>query len=146
MSLAVVARFYDLNEAAVAASALRAAGLSPQVFDDHWATMNWIAGAAMGGFRVALPEQELDAGLALLSSLPPPEPLAADDVIERHREAPTFLALAGTVLGGPEIGWAVGGGGRRGAFLWRKIVAGVFLVGLGAIWTAVLLYWFGIIT
>lgn len=146
MALVVVVRLYDLNEARVAASALRAAGLSPQVFDDHWASANWIAGAATGGFRVALPEQELEAGLALLSSLPPPEPLAAEDIIERRQEAPTLLALAGAILGGPEIGWAVGGGGRRSAFLWRRIVAGILLGGLGAIWLTLLLLWFGLIT
>lgn len=145
MSLAIVARFYDLNEATVAASALRAAGLSPQVFDNHWASVNWIAGAALGGFRVALPEEELEAGLDLLRGLPEPEPLAAEDVIERRTEAPTALALAGVLLAGPEAGWAVGGGGRRSAFLWRRITAGLIVGGMGLAWLAWLLTRLGIL-
>lgn len=143
MSLVIVARFYDLNEASVAASALRAAGLSPQVFDDHWASVNWIAGAATGGFRVALPEEELEAGLALLSHLPEPEPLAAEDAIERQTESPTALALAGSLLAGPEVGWAVGGAGRRRAGRWRKITAGVLLGVTALLWLAFLIYRFG---
>jgi hypothetical protein len=138
MSLAIIARFYDLNEATVAASALRAAGLSPQVFDDHWASVNWIAGSALGGFRVALPEEELQAGLDMLRGLPVPEPLEPEDVIERT-EAPMALALAGALLAGPEVGWAIGGGGRRGAFLWRRITAGVLLGAVAAAWLAWLL-------
>ena len=145
MSLAIIARFYDLNEAAVAASALRAAGLTPQVFDNHWASVNWIAGAALGGFRVALPEEELEAGLALLSSLPEPEPLAPEDAIERQTEPPTALAVAGVLLAGPELGWAVSGGGRQGAAMWRKVVAGLLLGGTGFIWLAYLLGQFGLL-
>ena len=144
MTLAIVARFYDLNEATVAASALRAVGLSPQVFDDHWASVNWIAGSALGGFRVALPEEELQAGLDLLRGLPAPEPLAPEDAIERT-EAPTALALAGVLLAGPEVGWAVGGGGRRGAILWRRITAGVLLGGIALVWLAYLLARLGIL-
>lgn len=145
MSLAIVARFYDLNEATVAASALRASGLSPQVFDDHWASVNWIAGAALGGFRVALPEEELGAGLDLLRSLPAPEPLAPEDIIEQRTAAPTALALAGVLLAGPEGGWAVAGGGRRGAFLWRRITAGVIVGGMGLVWLAWLLVQLGLL-
>ena len=143
MSLAVVARYYDLNEATIAASALRSAGLTPQLFDDHWASMNWMARSALGGFRVMLPEDELAIGVELLRSLPEPEPLGAEDAIVRpDRPGLTVGALASAALMMPEVGWALADERQRSRpVLWRSLTALVLgLLALG-LWATIVLGW-----
>ncbi|MDB5468807.1 MAG: hypothetical protein JWR84_367 [Caulobacter sp.] len=145
MGLAVVARFYDLNEATIAASVLRSAGLSPQVFDDHWASMNWMARSALGGFRVLLPQDELAAGVELLRSLPEPEPLPEEDaIVPPDRRASAAGAMVSAVLLMPEVGWALSDQSRRRRPVWWRtltvVVLSLLAVGL---WASILLSWFG---
>lgn len=145
MALAVVARFYDLNEASIAASALRSAGLSAEVFDDHWATMNWMARTALGGFRVMLPQDELAAGVELLRSLPEPEPLAEDDaIVPPDRPATAAGAVASAVLLMPEVGWALSDQSRRRRPVWwRTLTVAVLALLALSVWAVILLGWFG---
>ena len=145
MSLVVVARYYDLNEASIATSALRSAGLSPQLFDDHWASMNWMARSALGGFRVLLPEAELEAGVEMLRNLPEPEPLAEEDAIVRpDRPGMTAAALASAALMIPEVSWAMADQRqRRQPILWRSLTVLVLgLIALG-LWATMLLGFLG---
>lgn len=145
MSLVVIARYYDLNEATIATSALRSAGLSPQLFDDHWASMNWMARSALGGFRVLLPEDELAVGVEMLRNLPEPEPLPEEDAIVRpDRPGMTAAALASAALMIPEVGWAMADQRqRRRPVLWRSLTVLVLgLIALG-LWATILLGWLG---
>lgn len=145
MSLVVIARYYDLNEATIATSALRSAGLSPQLFDDHWASMNWMARSALGGFRVLLPEDELAVGVEMLRNLPEPEPLPEEDAIVRpDRPGMTAAALASAALMIPEVGWALADQRqRRRPVLWRSLTVLVLgLIALG-LWATILLGWLG---
>lgn len=145
MSLVVIARYYDLNEATIATSALRSAGLSPQLFDDHWASINWMARSALGGFRVLLPEDELAVGVEMLRNLPEPEPLPEEDAIVRpDRPGMTAAALASAALMIPEVGWAMADQRqRRRPVLWRSLTVLVLgLIALG-LWATILLGWLG---
>lgn len=145
MSLVVIARYYDLNESTIATSALRSAGLSPQLFDDHWASMNWMARSALGGFRVLLPEDELAVGVEMLRNLPEPEPLPEEDAIVRpDRPGMTAAALASAALMIPEVGWAMADQRqRRRPVLWRSLTVLVLgLIALG-LWATILLGWLG---
>ncbi len=141
MSLVVVARFYDLNEATIAASALRSAGLSPQLFDDHWASMNWMARSALGGFRVLLPQDELAAGVELLRSLPEPDPLPEEDAIVRpDRPGLSAAAVASAALMMPEVGWALADQRRRRRpILWRSLTVLVLALLAIGVWAGLLL-------
>jgi hypothetical protein len=69
MGLRVAAVFASLVEAQVARSALRAVGIDAQVFDDCFGTMMWVEQAALGGFRVAVPLQQVVAAQEYLQSI-----------------------------------------------------------------------------
>jgi hypothetical protein len=127
MGLRVAARLFTLSEAEVAASVLRSAGLSPVVFDEHYGRMDWVAQAALGGYRVMLPEEELADGVALLRSTPEPDPLPEADRIETQAsETVAVAAMAGLVIGGGVTGWAVQGLRRRPG--WMRLGAGLIIL------------------
>jgi hypothetical protein len=79
MALAVVASFTDLQEAHIAAGALCAAGLRAEVFDNQLGTVDWMIQRALGGFRLAVPDQEAQTARELLAEFareaPAPEPV-----------------------------------------------------------------------
>ncbi|WP_397400515.1 putative signal transducing protein [Phenylobacterium sp.] len=88
MSLVQIARFADLTEAHVAASALVASGISATVFDELGQTY-YLLQTALGGFRLMVSEADADEARAYITSLrqAPREP------IERKRSTKNALAF-----------------------------------------------------
>jgi hypothetical protein len=81
MALVEVARFADLTEAQVAASALRASGIFVFLQNQHHGEMNFGVQFALGGFPLHVMEEEAAEVRAMLShiraapsSLAPPPP------------------------------------------------------------------------
>lgn len=114
MALAVVATFIDLQEAHIAAGALRAAGLDADVCDFQFGTVDWMAQNAIGGFRVSVPDAHLPDAVALLTQIrdTAPEPLGLGDRSGYWRTAGGAALIIGpSVLLKffpavfPELGW-----------------------------------------
>lgn len=64
--LQTVARFLDLPNADVARSSLESAGLSPRLLDEQIAGLDWGYIPALGGLRLAVPQEEVEEALAIL--------------------------------------------------------------------------------
>jgi hypothetical protein len=71
MGMTVVATFMNLPEAQVAASALESGGLHPLVMDQGWGSVVWIEQAALQGFRLVVPSEEVADAVAFFRALPP---------------------------------------------------------------------------
>lgn len=69
MSLVEVARFADLNEAEIAASFLRANGVSASLAEQHHAAMNPLIRNAIGWIRVMAPASDRTPALTLLAEV-----------------------------------------------------------------------------
>ena len=69
MALTVVASFSDLQEAHIAAGALRSAGLQAEVFDNQLGMIDWTMQRALGGFRLAVPAEETGEARELLAEI-----------------------------------------------------------------------------
>jgi hypothetical protein len=74
MTLAVLARCSTLPEAEVMASALQSAGFHAEVLDRHWGSNIWTDQVYIGGFRVVLPEAELDEAIEVVRGVLTPQP------------------------------------------------------------------------
>ena len=59
----------SLQEAYVAASALRSAGIAAVVFDAQWGQTHWASQIALGGFRVVVPSDCLTDAADILREL-----------------------------------------------------------------------------
>ena len=95
MSLVQIARFADLTEAQVAASALRALDVPVSVFDELGQTY-YLLQTALGGFRLMVPEADADEARAYLAT-----PREAPRVpLARKRSAKNALALVFGLLMG----------------------------------------------
>ncbi|HEY3697133.1 putative signal transducing protein [Phenylobacterium sp.] len=68
MALVEIARFVDLTEAQVAASALRASGIPVFLQNEHWGQTAFTMQLAIGGFRLWVPEEEATDAQAFISS------------------------------------------------------------------------------
>jgi hypothetical protein len=142
MTLSILARFHTQSDAQVAASALRSAGLSPMVFDEHYGGIDWVAQSALGGYRVMLPEGELPDGRAILAiaAQAGPDPEAQPPVAGSLPA--TALTLAVGMVTGFEGGWLVTGIRKRqwlDPFAWfagMVLSVSLFLI-LGLIWALV---------
>ena len=88
MCLVQIARFADLTEAHVAASALRASNIYVSIFDEFGQTY-YLLQTALGGFRLMVPESDADEARAYIATLrkEPREPLS------RRRSGKNALAL-----------------------------------------------------
>jgi predicted RNA-binding Zn-ribbon protein involved in translation (DUF1610 family) len=64
--LVPVASFAEVHLAYAALAALRAAGIAAEVRDDHYAGLAWHHAIAVGGARVLVPPDDLDAARELL--------------------------------------------------------------------------------
>ncbi|MDO9337836.1 MAG: hypothetical protein Q7T61_15685 [Caulobacter sp.] len=113
MTLSILGRFHTQSDAQVAASALRSAGLSPTVFDEHYGGIDWVAQSALGGYRVMLPTEELADGRAILAiaAQAGPDPEAGPAVAGSIPA--TALTLAVGLITGFEGGWLVTGIRKR---------------------------------
>jgi hypothetical protein len=106
MGLRVIARLSTLVEAEVACGALRAAGFRAEIFDHAVGTVYWLYQTAIGGFRIVVPEGELENAVAYL--------------VEVHRNVPrirrpvrkgdtawAFVALGATLTLGSAVAWMI---------------------------------------
>ena len=95
MALVQIARFAELTEVQVAASALRASGI-PAVVHDELGQMNYLLQTALGGFRLAVPEADAADARAYIAALrkEPREPVAPKRVA-RNALALVFGLLFG---------------------------------------------------
>lgn len=126
MTLAVLARFHTQSEAQVAASALRSAGLSAVVFDEHYGGMVWVEQSALGGYRLMLPATEMLDALAILKEAIEP-PVDEDGIVRSHGSRLTTLGvLAGYLVAGPSAGWLIIGLSRRRSPNWSEAMGAVF--------------------
>jgi len=106
MTQVVVARYLDLPQVQVAASALRSAGLHPVLFDEQQCSVRWTTMFGWGGCRLAVPGEELEDALAILghpqadSNPEPPIPL-------RGWISRLLAGVFGILLLMPEAGWLV---------------------------------------
>jgi hypothetical protein len=95
MSLVQIARFSELTEALVAASALRATGIYVAVFDELGQT-DYLLQTALGGFRLMVSDMDAGEARSYIDALreAPREP------IERKRSIKTAVAVVlGLVIG-----------------------------------------------
>ena len=69
MALTVVASFSDLQEAHIAAGALKSAGLQAEVFDNQLGMIDWTMQRALGGFRLAVPDTQIAEAVELLGQI-----------------------------------------------------------------------------
>lgn len=85
MALVEIARFDDLQEAQIAAGALRGAGLTPLLQNEQWGSVAFFMQRAMGGFRIWTPEEEAADARALIDACRQSDPAALDWT--RHPQA-----------------------------------------------------------
>ena len=78
MSLTEIARFADLAEAQIAASRLRAEGMTVHLQNEYLGGANFTLSLALGGFRLWTRSEQAEEARALIQALrlsvPPPEP------------------------------------------------------------------------
>jgi hypothetical protein len=109
MGMTVVATFMNLTEAQVAAGALESGGLHPLVMDQGWGSVVWIEQAALQGFRLAVPTEEVSDAVAFFRALPkalpqPAPPRRSAVALVRSNWWRPAAALAGLGLA-PVFGW-----------------------------------------
>ena len=103
-----------MNEARIAAGALRSGGLHPQLADEHFGSAVWTDQFALQGFRLAVPSRRVADAVAYLRQVKAEAPGP-----RRRRERPVNalwrgLAILLAFVLGPAFGWlAVGGLVRR---------------------------------
>lgn len=68
--MVVVASFPTVDLANLYAARLRSAGILCELRNENTVTMNWTYALAVGGVKVAVPEDEVDDALALLDLEP----------------------------------------------------------------------------
>ncbi len=94
MGLELLARFYDRNEALIAAGALEAAGIA--VFVDNAALMSIkpLHEIAYGGYRLMVPAQELSAAIAVIEEARRKRSFEGERLSQRTYLGVSFLLLA----------------------------------------------------
>lgn len=109
MGLVLFARFHELPQAQVVASALESAGLTPLVFDRHYGGVDWVAQSALGGYRLMLPEEEAADARAVLADLAsqPADPEDQPTAVPPGGPIRAVLALGSSLFGLGELGWLV---------------------------------------
>jgi len=102
VKLAVIARYFSLNEAQVVGSLLRACGFHPSVADETFGSVHWTVQPVLNGFRVCVPwDEAADATAVLHDVAPPPAPLPKPPL----RWSFWPLLLASFWIGTPIWGW-----------------------------------------
>ena len=126
MALTECRRFPSFQAALVAQSALRAAGVHAFVFDEFRASVVWTEQFALGGVRVMVPTDELEAAGAILGA---PEASTPLDMRRppRPRDMAALLVLLPLTL---VVGWPLAG--FRRADLFHRASALVLTIGLVA--------------
>lgn len=70
MGLGLVAHYFDRNEALIAVSVLGAAGLAGFLINSAQISVQPFHEVALGGFRLMVVDEELEAALAVLQEAP----------------------------------------------------------------------------
>jgi len=133
MSLVVLKVFTDMQEAQIAAGALRAAGYHPSVPDTQVGSVYWILQLGIGGLRLCVPEEEVEGAAATLQEAIAFPAEEEEEVRYRRGSAPLWplrtigglgLALLGAAPGGYLFAWQRG---RRGA---AAVIIGLIVLAL----------------
>jgi len=146
MTLAVVARLLDLPQAQVTASALRSAGLHPVLMDETLNYAYWTIMFAVGGCRIAVPQDELADAVAILEQPfePSAEPAQADRIDTIGWGWRTAAGVLGLGLLMPELGWLLlGVRSRQRGVGGGAIGVVVAMAGTGVIF-AIIMAFFGL--
>lgn len=113
MALVSVARYADLQEARIAASRLDSAGIMSLVPEANLGSTNFFLGQAIGGYRLCVIDEDLQAACAVLTDCRTenPEALKWRDHPDAVTAAPLsiFWAIVDPTAGG----WAWGSLKRR---------------------------------
>jgi hypothetical protein len=118
MSLVVVARYWNLSEAYVAAGALRSAGIRAEVFDDQYGSMWWTQQPMLGGYRLVAPENETAEACDLLRSALGAAAVEAQEAVRPPR-LPWAVAFALVALNPYGVmGWLAA---TRRPALWKTV-------------------------
>lgn len=115
MTLVVAAKFYSLQEAQVAASALRSGGLHAVVFDAFYGGTLWDQQIALMGFRLMVPADERADAVGFFRALPEYRPRrvklkSSAAAVNGLWRVLTFLVW----FVAPPFGWMMVGALRRG--------------------------------
>jgi hypothetical protein len=105
MALCECRRFPLLPQALVARSALEAAGLHPFVFDEFRASLTWTEQFTLGGIRVIVPEQELEAAHQVLAEVDPAPPPARRVGPLRPPSVMLWVLMLACIF----VGWPIAG-------------------------------------
>ena len=133
----MVARLSTLVEAEVACATLRAGGFRAEVFDLSIGTVYWPYQTAIGGFRIVVPEGELDNAVAYLVEVRRNMPRIRRPV----RKGDTlwaFAALGATLTMGSAVAWMIVALRRRRRSLMVDLVGAMLSCALLAIVVAAL--------
>src|SRR5690349_2384905 len=79
--LKTIATFSKPEEAHLFRTRLEAAGIPAYVQDEHFIQMNWLYSNAVGGVRVQIADEDLDAAREFLANDSPQSPSDAVDVV-----------------------------------------------------------------
>jgi hypothetical protein len=108
MGLRVVARLSTLVEAEVACATLRAAGFHAEVFDLAIGTVYWLYQTAIGGFRIVVPEDELEDAVGCLVEIDRSKPRIRRPV-RKGDIVWSYAALGAILTLGSPVGWLIVG-------------------------------------
>lgn len=109
MGLVSVARYTDLQEARIAASRLGSAGITSLVPEAQMGSTNFFLGQAMGGYRLCVVQEDLQAAREVLTGCRTENAEAL-----KWREHPEALSSAPT-----SIFWAITD--PTGGFAWSRL-------------------------
>ena len=143
MALVVVARFDDIPTARLAEGFLTSAGLSAHLSDYGLASIDPLMMRALGGLRLAVPEEEAKDALMLLARANAgefAEQVDEPDAIEDHRPLPWPVAVVTVLATGGAIGYAAT---KRSVRSWIDAVGLGLVLLMGAVAVGFLLLGFG---
>lgn len=109
MALVSVARYADLQEARIAATRLDSAGIMAIVPEEQMGHTNFLLGQAMGGYRLCVIDEDLQAAREILTGCRTENPEAL-----KWREQPDAVTSAPS-----SIFWAIMD--PTGGFAWAKL-------------------------
>ena len=150
MSLTEIARFADLTEAQIAASRLRADGVSVLVQNEYWGTSNFLMSIAMGGFGLWTPTSDAEDARQIIAELRAATPEPEDDEPPSPRDEPgvglarASAALFLSLIFGGGAGFLVAGRRSRGGLQGAMAAAAMALAAvLGLFGLLILVAWIG---
>jgi hypothetical protein len=120
MGLSLVAHYYDRNEALIAVSVLDAAGIAGFLINSTQISVQPFHELALGGFRLMVVDDELEAAVAVLREARN-KPLLEGERLSKDHRTGAFVALHLSqflLLGGFLLIWPLR------TYRWYDVVAG----------------------